>query len=104
MDSISVNRNLSAGNELANKKYVDESLGSGNILGVNQNLEIYIKVFVGKDVYKLTKNDNIQITDATIKYPNSGGFLLQRWNRKCNDKNKNGKIQKFIRPTKKSSP
>ena len=39
-----------------------------------------------------------------INYPNSGGYLLQKWNIKCNDKNKAGKIQNFIRSTKTNSP
>ena len=44
------------------------------------------------------------MTDTTvIKYPNSGGYLLQNWNIRCNDKNNNGKIQNFIRSTKSSS-
>ena len=39
-----------------------------------------------------------QITDtAVIKYPNSVGYLLKQWNIKCNNKNNNGKIQKFIK-------
>ena len=45
-----------------------------------------------------------QITDTTkIKYPNTGGYLLQNWVIKCNDKNNNGKIQKFIKSTKKTN-
>ena len=33
-----------------------------------------------------------------------GGYLLQNWNIKCNDKNNNGKIQNFIKSTKTDSP
>ena len=45
------------------------------------------------------------MTDTTIiKYPNNGGYLLQNWNIRCNDKNNNGKIQNFLRSTKTSSP
>ena len=39
LDFVTVNRNPSSDNELANKKYVDESLGSGNILGFNETLQ-----------------------------------------------------------------
>ena len=45
------------------------------------------------------------MTDTTIiKYPNNGGYLLQNWNIRCNDKNNNGKIQNFLRSTRTSSP
>ena len=36
-DSITVNRDPSSDNDLANKKYVDESLGSGKILRFNHH-------------------------------------------------------------------
>ena len=39
-----------------------------------------------------------------MKHPNSGGYLLQNWIIKCNDKNNNGKIQNFIKSTKTNSP
>ena len=53
----------------------------------------------------MTKYNKIQLTDITIiKYPNSGGYLLQNWNIKCNDKNYNGKIQNFLKSTKSTSP
>ena len=39
-----------------------------------------------------------------INYTNSGKYLLQRWNIKCNDKNNNGKLKKFIKSTKTNSP
>ena len=60
---------------------------------------------VGNDTYNLTKYDRIQITDTTNnKYPNTGGYLLQNWVIKCNDKNNNGKMQNFIKSTKTNSP
>ena len=53
----------------------------------------------------MTKYNKIQLTHTTIiKYPNNGGYLLQNWNIRCNDKNKNGKIQNFLRSTKTNSP
>ena len=53
----------------------------------------------------MTKYNKIQLTDITfIKYPNKSAYLLQNWNKKCNDKNNNGKIQNFIRSSKTNSP
>ena len=87
------------------KKYADDSIGEGTILRFNQNLQNYLKVSVGNDTNNLIKYDKIQITDTTIiKYPNTGGYLLQNWIIKCNDKNNNGKIQNFIKSTKTNSP
>ena len=60
---------------------------------------------VGNDTYNLTKYDKRQFSDTTInKYPNTGGYLLQIWVKKCNDKNNNGKIQNFIKSTKTNIP
>ena len=64
--SITVNRNPTSDNELANKKYVDDSIGSGNVLRFNQTLENYLKVSVGSDTYNLTKYNKIQLTDITV--------------------------------------
>ena len=46
LNSFTVNRNPSSYNELSNAKYVDDSLSGGNILGVNQTLDNYLKVSV----------------------------------------------------------
>ena len=90
---------------MANKKYGDESLGSGNVLGFNQTLQNYLKVSVGNDTYNLTKSDRIKITGTTIfKTPNTGGYLLQQWNINCNDKKNNGKVKIFTKSTKTNSP
>ena len=105
LDSIAVNRNPNFDNELANKKYIDDELDKNTVLRFNQTLENYLKVSVGNSTYNSAKNDKIQITDTTFsKYPNSGGYLLQNWNIKCNDKNNNGKIQTFIKSTITNSP
>ena len=81
--SITVNRDPGSDNELANKKYVDDSIGEGTIVRFNQTRQNYLKVSVGNDTYYLTKLDIIQITDTTItKYPNTGGYLLQNWVKK----------------------
>ena len=69
----------------------------------NQTLQNYPKVSIGNDVYNITKNDKIQITDITeSKFPNTGANLLQKYNFKCNDK-KNGNIHHFARLTKANS-
>ena len=52
---VTVNSYPSSNKELANKKYVDDSLGGGIILRFIQTLDNYLKVSVGNDVYKLTK-------------------------------------------------
>ena len=75
------------------------------MLRFNQTLTNFLKVSVGNDTYNLTKYDRIQITDATIiKYPNTGGYLLQNWVNKCNDISIKGKTQIFIKSTKTTSP
>ena len=71
----------------------------------NQTLSNYLKVSVGSDTYNLTKYDKISIIDITeIISPNSGGYLLQKWNIKCNDKNNKGKVQNFIRSSINTTP
>ena len=105
LDSVTVNIDPSSDNELANKKYIDNSIGEGTFLRFNQTLQNYFKVSVGNDTCNLTKYDKIQITDTRIiKYPTTGAYLLQNWIIRCNDKNNNGKIQNFINSTKTNSP
>ena len=105
INSITINNNPSDDNHVSNQKYIDDELDKNTIVRFNQTLENYLKVSVGNDIYNLTKYNKIQLTDTTnIKYPNSGGYLLQNWNIRCNDKNNNGKIQNFLRSTKTSSP
>ena len=54
-------------------------------------------------LYNLTKYDKRQITDTTsVKSPNSGGYLLQQRNIKC-DKNIAGKTQNYRYSTKTNS-
>ena len=105
LDSITVNRKPNQDNELSSKKYIDEELDKNTIVRFNQTLENYLRVSVGNDIYNLSKYDKIQITDTTeIKYPNSGGYLLQNWLIKCNDKKINCKIQNFIRSSNRLTP
>ena len=105
VDSITVNRNPLLDDEIANKKYIVDEIDKKTILRFNQTNQNYLKVSVGSDTYDLTKYDKIQLTDTTkIKHPNNGGYLLQNWVIKCNDKNIADKIQNFIRSTKTNSP
>ena len=105
VNSITVNRNPTLDNEVANKKYIDDLIEEGSILRFNQTLQNYLEVSLGNDIYHLTKYDKIQVTDTTVtKYPNRGGYLLQNWVIKCNDENNAGKIQNFVRSTKTNSP
>ena len=105
LDSITVNRNPKLDNEVTSKKYVDDSKGEGTIVRFNQTLTNYLKVSVGNNTYNLTKYDKIQLTDTTVmKAGNTGGYVLQNWNIKCDDNNGNGKISNFVKSTKTNSP
>ena len=104
LDSITIIRNSSSDNVVANKKYIDDELDENTFVRFNQTLQNYLKMSVGNDTYNLFKSHKIKITDITeITYPNSGGYLLQNWVITANDKNNSGKIQNFIRSTKTSS-
>ena len=105
IDSITVIGNPTSDNELANKKYIDGELDKNAKVRFNQTLQIYLKVSVGNDTYNLTKYDKIQLIDTTImKSSKTGGYLLQNWVIKCNDKNNKGKVSNFIKSTKTNSP
>ena len=46
-----------------------------------------------------------QFLDTTLsKYPNEGEYLLQHWNKKCNEKIRNEILQNFIKAAKTCSP
>ena len=47
IDSITVNRNPSSDNEVAKKKYIDDSIEESTILGFNQTLKIISKYLLG---------------------------------------------------------
>ena len=105
LDSVTVNRNHDLDNELANKKYVDDSLGEGNVLRFIQTKDNFLEVSVGNDTYNLTNFDKMQITDITIiNYPNTIFYLLQNWIIKCNDRTNSGKKQNFVKLTETNSP
>ena len=105
IDSITINRYPNSDNEVSNKKYVNDTIEESTILKFNQTLQNYLTVSVGNDIYNLTKYDKIQVTDTTIiKIRNTGANLRQNWFIKCNDKNNNGNIHRFIKSTKTNSP
>ena len=105
LDSVSVNRNRTSDNELANKKYIDDTIGQGTLLRFNQTLTNYLKLSVGYDTYNITKYDKIQITDTTeFKYPNIGSDFIQKRNIECNNKNNVSKVGDFIKSAKTNSP
>ena len=56
LDSVRVNRNPSSDIGLANKKYVDDSIGEGNVLRFNQTLEKQLKKSVGNDIHNFSLN------------------------------------------------
>ena len=101
IDSVAVNRKPTSDNELANKKYSDDSIREDTIVRFNQTLESYLKVSVGNDTYNLTKYKKFQLSNTTVmKAGNIGGYLLPSWKIVCNDKNDSGKTQNFIKSTK----
>ena len=104
IDSITVNRNPSSDNEVANKKYFNDELDKNTIVRFNATLQNYLKTSVGNDTYNLTIHNKLQITDTTIiQFPNVVEFFLQSWFIRCNDIKNNGKIQNFIRSTETNS-
>ena len=80
IDSITVIRDPTSDNEVTNKKNIDDELVKYTFLRFNQTLQIYLKIFVGNDIYNLTKYDKIQLIGVTEnRYPNEGDSLLPKW-------------------------
>ena len=105
LDSITINRDPSSGNEVANKKYIEDELDKITTSRFIQTLQKHPKVSVGIDTYILTNYNKIQLTDtAVMKSGNTGGYLLLYWKIVCNDKNNSGKISNFVKSTKTNSP
>ena len=98
LDSLTVDRIPTSNNELSNEKIIDDYLVQDIILRFNQSFEEYLKISVRDSVCFLRRYSKEQIiVRRVIKAPNNEGFLLQQWNKKCNDKDKNGKTQNFIK-------
>ena len=88
--------------QAAEAKYVDDNIGKGTLVTFKTTLENFLKVTVSDSVYKLRKNIRESIMDTTvIMYQNSGVYLLQQMNIKCNDKTNSGKLRNFIKSTEK---
>ena len=105
LDSVTINRDRSSDNELARKKYIDDELDKNTILRFNEKLENNLKVSSGNVTCNLTKYDKILITDITFfRNSDTGGYILPLWKIFCIDKNGGGKLSKFIKATKSSSP
>ena len=106
LDSVKINRNPTLDNEVANKKYFDDSIGGNkNVLEFDQSEDNYLKVSVGNDTYNLSKYNKIQLTEVTvIRVGNIGADALPNWNVVCNNKSNNGKISIFIQTTRTNSP
>ena len=105
LDSITVDRNPTLDNELANKKYIDDEFNKNTVLRFSQTLTKYLKVSIGNDTYNLTKYNKIRLTDITeMRYPDLGADLLQKRNIKCNNRINQSRISDFIKATKTNSP
>ena len=103
-DRISNNRGHNLDKELTTKKYVVDSMGKITVLKFNRTLEHYIEIYVGNIDYNLTEKLNVQFIDTTVfKVPNQHFELQESWNKRCDDRNNNGKVSILIK-TKISSP
>ena len=106
INSIIIDKKPSSDNEVINKKNFNDEVDKDTIVRLNDNSnDRYLKVNIKNSTYNLQVYNKILLTDTTIiKLPNSGGYLLQNWNIKCNDRNNQGKIQNFIGSTRTNSP
>ena len=83
LDSITVNRNPTSDNELANKKVINDNIGNWTLVTFNRKMAKYIKVSFGESVYNFTKFNRKKTTDITVfKLGNDGGHLKQAWSLK----------------------
>ena len=107
LDSVKIKRSPTLDNEVANKKYVDDSIGGGNnnVLKFNKSEDNYLEISSGNDTYNLSKYDKIQLTDVTmIRVGNMGQDALPKWKILGNKKSGYFKAINFIKSTKSSSP
>ena len=106
INSITINTTPIDNNHVTNKKYIDDQLDKDTLVRLNDNSnDKFLKVNINNTTYNLQIYNKILLTDTTIlKFPNNGGYLLQNWIIKCNDRNNSGKIQSFLRSTRTNSP
>ena len=91
---IDINENPTNDNHVSIKKYVDDSLDENTNVRLNSNSnENHLQVRVQNAAFNLQIYNKAQMIDTTtINYPNTGGYLLQKWKIECNNKNGDGKI------------
>ena len=59
LDGITINRNPISHKEFSNKKYIDDKIDKDTIFRFSKNLQKYIRVSVGNNIYNLAKNDEM---------------------------------------------
>ena len=105
LDSVAVKKNPSSGNEVSNKKQIDEGLDKNTIVRFAQTLTNHLKVSFGKVTDNITKYDKLQIIDTTgNKFPNIGSDLIQKWNNKGKNNINDSKVGNFLKSTITNSP
>ena len=79
INSITINTTPTDNNHVINKKYVDDQLDNDKLVRLNDDSnDGYLKVNINNSTYNLQIYNKTLLTDTTIiKYPNSGGYLLQ---------------------------
>ena len=93
------------GEEISNKKYLDDELDHTTISTFVQTLQNYLKFCNGNNAYNLANYESQRITDTTIfNVGTFDGDLLHLWKILCNDKNNAGRDTKFIKATKMNIP
>ena len=86
-------------------KYIDDELDKNIILRFIQSLQNYLKLSIGNDTNKLTKQNKINITVLTeMRNPNTGQSLSQKWTLNCLNKYYNAKLNTFLKSTTSTSP
>ena len=94
---IVVERNPTINNGLANKNFDYDSIREVSNVRLNQTLQNCLEVSVGNTVYNLRKYNREKLVDTTfIEYPNTRGYLLQKWKIRCKDNDNNWKKYKGL--------
>ena len=88
-----------------NKNYVNDTIRDGTLVRFNATLENNLKIALADSDFNLKKHNTEKNIDTSFKInPNSGGFLLQQWNKSCNDEENKRKLTNLIRSTRRTSP
>ena len=104
LGSLTAKRHPSLDGEVSNKNYIDSEIAKILVSDAIRHWKTLSKgLFESLNkILPITNKKNIVTTIS--KDPNTGGHLLKTWNMKCNDKNNNGKVPKFLKSTRTSSP